>query len=520
MWYHIWLKGDPAIIGKPLALKFVAIGHASVYLDGERIKDMCIKDDKGQCNDHQTDFSPVFLSLKDTSAHLLSIRYGQEHLSKSWGFSIKVSHAGDIVDVMVARLVFLSSLMLPLAGMYLSFFLIHLFMFLLHSRDKSNFFFALFSLSAFSIFIIGYRTVTGSLDWAIFEPLFHVFFVLGLCALIAFSNLLFSTSRRIIWVFSGFCVLYLLFDLFQMIHRQSINTYVFLILFAASLLYILFLYIRAMYRKFPGSYILGAGMVFTGVFILAVICLFVNDGNLFEVTKTRNSSHFIFTASLYLSLIGMPISISAFLGWRSRLAQKELKKHSEELAKKNESLRAIAQMQSHDIRQPLTSLMGLLDLADQGALVPDREWFILAKDAAQILDDKIHAIVNESMGDKDIKLFMFNKMVEEIEDYAILLINKNGMVENWNKGAEIIKGYRSSEIVGRHFSLFYTKAQQKAGLPQEMLNVAVKEGVSRNEGPRVRKDGSQFLARVVITTIHNRAGEVLGFTKVTRKLAD
>ncbi len=109
-------------------------------------------------------------------------------------------------------------------------------------------------------------------------------------------------------------------------------------------------------------------------------------------------------------------------------------------------------------------------------------------------------------------------MIEEIDDYAILLLDKNGNIENWNKGAEKIKGYRSGEIIGKHFSVFYTEDAKENKRPQKLITQAEEKGVARDEGWRVRKDGTRFWGSVVITAIHNDQKEVIGFTKVTRDL--
>ena len=111
------------------------------------------------------------------------------------------------------------------------------------------------------------------------------------------------------------------------------------------------------------------------------------------------------------------------------------------------------------------------------------------------------------------------RMIDEIEDYAILLLDADGIIENWNKGAKRIKGYKTSEIVGQNFSVFYPEDQQKAGLPQVLLTKARDTGIARDEGLRVRKDGTTFMARVIITAIHNEEGDVIGFTKVTRDIS-
>jgi PAS domain S-box-containing protein len=112
----------------------------------------------------------------------------------------------------------------------------------------------------------------------------------------------------------------------------------------------------------------------------------------------------------------------------------------------------------------------------------------------------------------------YHKMVEEVEDYAILLLDRRGIVQNWNKGAEKIKGYTEAEIVGKHFRIFYTKEDREAGLPEKLVDEATRQGKAVHEGWRVRKDGTTFWGSIVITALHHSDGRVIGFSKVTRDL--
>jgi PAS domain S-box-containing protein len=114
----------------------------------------------------------------------------------------------------------------------------------------------------------------------------------------------------------------------------------------------------------------------------------------------------------------------------------------------------------------------------------------------------------------------FRLMVEEVTDYAIFMLDPQGQVVSWNKGARRIKGYEAGEIVGRHFSCFYTAADQQRGVPVRALKVAAATGHFRNSGWRVRKDGSMFLADVVITAVKDESGSLIGFSKVTRDVTE
>ncbi|MET0294775.1 MAG: PAS domain S-box protein, partial [Phenylobacterium sp.] len=114
----------------------------------------------------------------------------------------------------------------------------------------------------------------------------------------------------------------------------------------------------------------------------------------------------------------------------------------------------------------------------------------------------------------------FRLLVGGLVDYALYMLDPNGVVTNWNAGAEQIKGYAADEIVGQHFSRFYTDGERAAGVPLRALNTAAETGRYEAEGWRVRKDGSLFWASVVIDAIRNDRGVLIGFAKITRDVTD
>jgi PAS domain S-box-containing protein len=124
------------------------------------------------------------------------------------------------------------------------------------------------------------------------------------------------------------------------------------------------------------------------------------------------------------------------------------------------------------------------------------------------------------MQTKDKIADLYARMLEEIQDYAIILLDKDGTILTWNKGVEQIKGYKEHEIIGQNFSIFYLPDDRQAKLPEQLLNLAVQEGRARHIGRRVRKDGTIFWGSILINAIHDEFGEVVGFTKLTRELRD
>ncbi|TCF96401.1 hybrid sensor histidine kinase/response regulator, partial [Paraburkholderia strydomiana] len=114
----------------------------------------------------------------------------------------------------------------------------------------------------------------------------------------------------------------------------------------------------------------------------------------------------------------------------------------------------------------------------------------------------------------------FRLLVESVSEYAIFRLSEAGIVTTWNRGAQRLKGYAAGEIIGRHFSLFYTPDQIDAGHPQEVLQNALSAGEYAEEGWRVRKDGSLFWASIVISAIRDKDGNLAGFAKVVRDMTE
>jgi PAS domain S-box-containing protein len=111
----------------------------------------------------------------------------------------------------------------------------------------------------------------------------------------------------------------------------------------------------------------------------------------------------------------------------------------------------------------------------------------------------------------------FSRIIAEVKDYAIVILDENGYIRNWNIGIQTIKGF-APDIVGQHFSIFYTPRDQEEGLPDSLLREAKERGRAVHEGWRVRKDKSRFWGNIVITALHDSNGKHIGFVKVTRDL--
>lgn len=114
----------------------------------------------------------------------------------------------------------------------------------------------------------------------------------------------------------------------------------------------------------------------------------------------------------------------------------------------------------------------------------------------------------------------FTRLVQSVRDYAIFLLDPDGNITTWNSGAQRIKGYTAEEIIGRHFSIFYSEDDKLAGVPQRNLSLARSNGHFETEGIRIRKDGSRFVANVVIDPVLDDDGSLIGFAKITRDVTE
>ena len=124
------------------------------------------------------------------------------------------------------------------------------------------------------------------------------------------------------------------------------------------------------------------------------------------------------------------------------------------------------------------------------------------------------------MGKKTKLEQLHKRMIEEVQDYAIILLDIDGTILTWNKGVEKIKGYKANEIIGQNFNIFYLPKDRQEELPKKLLQLASVEGRAKHVGRRVRKDGSIFWGSILITALHDDEGNILGFTKLTKELRD
>jgi PAS domain S-box-containing protein len=161
--------------------------------------------------------------------------------------------------------------------------------------------------------------------------------------------------------------------------------------------------------------------------------------------------------------------------------------------------------------------------AEHSTVVPEGGYALLLSDDERLrtiakLQQQVQVLEREKALRESERRFRL--LVEAVQDYAIFMLDAEGRVNSWNIGAERIKGYKASEIIGKHFSCFYPEEDIEIAKPQRELVIAAREGRIEDEGWRVRKDGSRFWANVVISALKDDAGNIAGFSKVTRDVTD
>jgi len=166
-------------------------------------------------------------------------------------------------------------------------------------------------------------------------------------------------------------------------------------------------------------------------------------------------------------------------------------------------------------------LIGYLGIARNMSSIK-RTTLALAESESKLRE--LNAHLDQLVSDRTEKLReteeRFRLMVEGVKDYAIIMLDKEGRVVSWNAGAQRFKGYSDNEIIGRHLSTFYVPEDVELGKPQKALEIAAAEGRFEDEGWRIRKDGSQFWESVLITALHDKAGNLRGFAKVARDITE
>jgi PAS domain S-box-containing protein len=167
--------------------------------------------------------------------------------------------------------------------------------------------------------------------------------------------------------------------------------------------------------------------------------------------------------------------------------------------------------------KPVGAITMLIDITDK---IENEAALRISEDKYRKLSQNLECMVEERTQTLKLNEQRYHKMVEEVQDYAIMLLSIDGTILNWNRGIKKIKGYTEKEIVGQNFRVFYLPEDLERKLPDHLLEKAIEEGRAMHEGWRLKKTGEKFWGRVVLTLLHDEDGVPMGFSKVTRDLTE
>jgi PAS domain S-box-containing protein len=178
---------------------------------------------------------------------------------------------------------------------------------------------------------------------------------------------------------------------------------------------------------------------------------------------------------------------------------------------RNEELRLLQLRNANAHRRVDQTKTGLILGTILGLLIAGVAGWSVQRDSSR------RGLAEEALRDSEDK---YRMLLDGVQDYAIFMMDPRGQVVSWNAGAERLKGYKPEEIIGRNFSRFFPPEDIKRGKPEEMLRVTAASGRHEEQGMRVRKNGSQFLAGVTLTALRDAAGNLRGFSKISHNLSE
>ncbi|WP_294824458.1 PAS domain-containing sensor histidine kinase [uncultured Flavobacterium sp.] len=203
------------------------------------------------------------------------------------------------------------------------------------------------------------------------------------------------------------------------------------------------------------------------------------------------------------------------------LSGASLTKQKEMIIERPDGVRRVIMLNVHPLLDTNGNMAGVTNMAED---VTDKKLedalLHASENKYRSLSELLEKMVEERTFSLKKSEERYHKMIDEVQDYAIILLDRDGFIQNWNLGAEKIKGYTDEEIVGKNFRLFYQPNDRTDMLPERLITQAHDTGRAVHEGWRVRKDGSKFWGLVVITALHDDDGNIIGFSKVTRDLTE
>ncbi len=323
-WFRVNVKAEKAFVKKAMGMKFTGAGAMEVFLDGDLLYRVGAFDTNGKHTYYALSSQPVFFSLPDTNAHLIAIRYENKDAKMNddemWGLGVSIATANNVYKSGTGSMWVASWFLITLGTVFFTLFLTHFLMFLFYRSDYSNLYFALFTLSL-SVLLYYAHYVFSSvfpIDSNSSILVISNTTIVGTTALSAFVAKLFSKRKIFLKIILLLGVITLLISYIDLQIESDFSSIMVGVLMFLSVSYTFVMMIIAMVKKMPGAFILGSGIIVA----FAIWGMFIVLGLLGLLKNVNNT----FGAVLLLSIVSIPISISAFLAWRFSSTSKNLSK--------------------------------------------------------------------------------------------------------------------------------------------------------------------------------------------------
>jgi len=381
VWFRLRLKADTSMLHEVLALNFSEKGAMEVYLDGLLKGKMGKFAQEGKAEYINLYKQPVFISLEDTLTHLLAVRYEYDNAIKnedSWGFGLKVSTATNFYNSFKNTDTVASVFLIGLGTIFITLFAVHFLMFLFYRKEISNLYFSFFTLSISVLIYLCYAVYASEtpIETEKFSTVILACSVI-LCStsLSAFTAALFSKRKIFLKIVLAIGVLTLIIGIIDLNVESEITSMLIGASLLLSLAYTVVMIIIAMFKRMPGAFILGSGIIF---FLLLWIILGV-----WIVVRGDIDLNSLLGTLVLFSFISIPLSISAFLAWRFAYTSKNLSKQLTNVETLSSEKQAILENQNEKLEKEV--LVRTKEIAEEKKRSDDLLLNILPSEVAEEL---------------------------------------------------------------------------------------------------------------------------------------
>lgn len=324
-WFRLKLQIDSEHVNYPIALSFMGVGAMQVYVDGVLKKEygtISAAPDQKPLTLYLSS-SPLLLTFNRTGVHQLAIRFQTDAKNREYGLGFDILDANVFLANERNSSILLNIFVLGVGAVFFTLFVVHLLFFLFYKKERSNLYFAAFTLSVAAVFfsIYYFYYARSSAAGPNFNIFINIFPLVASLSLATFTSYIFSSSRRVLTLVILVGIVTSIISIFDTDDTSGVSSYLMLLFFLAIMLYTSVMIIRGMIKKMPGAFILGSGVLYLFVYLLGMTAIALTAGtveaNYFTVLCTG------------IAIFSIPLSISAYLAWQfsntSKALSKELK---------------------------------------------------------------------------------------------------------------------------------------------------------------------------------------------------